>query len=74
VILEAEDAARSKPEDLSLLYIKSDDGKNLVPLDSLVTWKQALGPQAVNHLKPIRKRDAVFNLKPGSPSARRPIT
>jgi len=31
VILEVEDVRpRSKPEDLSLLYIKSDDGKNLV--------------------------------------------
>ena len=27
VILEAEDSARSEPRDLSLLYIKSDDGK-----------------------------------------------
>src|SRR5881628_788165 len=39
VILEVADAARSKPEDLSLLYIKSDDGKNLVPLAALVSWK-----------------------------------
>ncbi len=50
VILEVEDSARSKPEDLSLLYIRSDDGKNLVPLTALVTWKPTLGPQAVNHL------------------------
>ena len=50
VILEVEDAARAKPEDLSLLYIKSDDGKRLVPLNELVTWKSTLGPQAVNHL------------------------
>ena len=32
VILEMEDSAREKPEDLSLLYIKSDDGQRLVPL------------------------------------------
>ena len=32
VILEVEDSARAHPEDLSLLYIRSDDGKNLVPL------------------------------------------
>ncbi|MCU1343000.1 MAG: cation/multidrug efflux pump, partial [Candidatus Acidoferrum typicum] len=47
VILEVKDNERSKPEDLSLLYIKSDDGKNLVPLSALVTWKQSLGPQTV---------------------------
>jgi HAE1 family hydrophobic/amphiphilic exporter-1 len=34
VILEADDRARATPEDLSLLYIRSDDGKNLVPLAS----------------------------------------
>src|SRR5437016_6873467 len=47
VILEAQDSARAEPEDLSLLYIKSDDGKNLVPLRELVTWKQSLGLQSV---------------------------
>ncbi len=50
VILEIEDSARAHPEDLSRLYIRSDDGKNLVPLKALVTWKTSLGPQAVNHL------------------------
>ena len=50
VILEAQDSARETSDDLSLLYIKSDDGKRLVPLNSLVTWKSTLGPQAVNHL------------------------
>src|SRR5436309_9769742 len=42
VILEVQDAERSQPDDLSLLYIKSDDGKNLVPLRELVTWKTTL--------------------------------
>ncbi len=65
VILEVADAARSKPEDLSLLYIKSDDGKNLVPLNALVTWKPSLGPQAVNHLNQFTSVTLFFNLKPG---------
>ncbi len=65
VILEAEDAARSQPEDLGLLYIKSDDGKNLVPLSAVVTWKTALGPQAVNHLNQFTSMTLYFNLKPG---------
>ena len=60
-----EDAARSKPDDLSLLYIKSDDGKNLVPLNALVTWKTSLGPQAVNHLNQFTSVTLFFNLKPG---------
>jgi HAE1 family hydrophobic/amphiphilic exporter-1 len=67
VILEAEDTARSQPRDLSLLYIKSDDGKNLVPLNALVTWTTSLGPQAVNHLNQFTSVTLFFNLKPGVP-------
>ncbi len=67
VILEAEDSARSRPEDLSLLYIKSDDGEKLVPLNALVTWKSSLGPQAVNHLNQFTSVTIFFNLKPGVP-------
>jgi len=65
VILEVEDAARSKPEDLSLLQIKSDDGRNLIPLRELVTWKSSLGPQAVNHINQFTSVSIFFNLKPG---------
>jgi HAE1 family hydrophobic/amphiphilic exporter-1 len=65
VILEVEDAARSKPQDLSLLYIKSDDGTRQVPLDALVTWKNTLGLQAVNHLNQFTSVTVFFNLKPG---------
>jgi hydrophobic/amphiphilic exporter-1 (mainly G- bacteria), HAE1 family len=67
VILEAEDTARSQPRDLSLLHIKSDDGKNLVPLNALVTWNTSLGPQAVNHLNQFTSVTLFFNLKPGVP-------
>ena len=65
VILEIEDAARAHPEDLSRLYIRSDDSKNLVPLRALVTWKTSLGPQAVNHLNQFTSVTLFFNLKPG---------
>jgi len=65
VILEMEDSVREKPEDLSLLYIKSDDGRRLVPLSELVTWKQTLGPQVVNHLNQFTSMTLSFNLKPG---------
>lgn len=65
VILEMEDSAREKPEDLSLLYIKSDDGQRLVSLGELVTWKSTLGPQTVNHLNQFTSMTLFFNLKPG---------
>ena len=65
VILEMEDAARKNPEDLSRLYIKSDDGQRLVPLNELVTWRSTLGPQTVNHLNQFTSMTLFFNLKPG---------
>jgi hydrophobic/amphiphilic exporter-1 (mainly G- bacteria), HAE1 family len=65
VILEAQDSARQTPRDLRLLYIKSDDGKNLVPLNALVDWKESLGRQAVNHLNQFTSVTLFFNLKPG---------
>lgn len=65
VILEMDDSVRENPEDLSLLYIKSDDGQRLVPLSELVTWKSVLGPQTVNHLNQFTSMSIFFNLKPG---------
>ncbi|HKY30144.1 MAG TPA: efflux RND transporter permease subunit [Pyrinomonadaceae bacterium] len=65
VILEIEDASREKPDDLSKLYIKTDDGQRLVPLGELVTWRTTLGPQTVNHLNQFTSMSLFFNLKPG---------
>src|SRR5258708_22600120 len=64
VILEVQDSERAKAGDLSLLYIRSDDGKNLVPLGALVTWEPALGAQTVNHLNQFTSVTFFFNLKP----------
>lgn len=65
VILEVKDADRSNPANLSLLYIKSDDGKNLVPLSALVTWHTSIGPQSINHINQFTSLTIFFNLKPG---------
>jgi HAE1 family hydrophobic/amphiphilic exporter-1 len=64
VILEVKDSERAHASDLSLLYIRSDDGKNLVPLSALVDWKTTLGPQNVNHLNQFTAVTIYFNLKP----------
>jgi HAE1 family hydrophobic/amphiphilic exporter-1 len=66
VILEADDKDRSLPENLSLLYVRSDDGKNLVPLSAVVKLKQSLGLQTVNHLNQFTAVTISFNLKPGA--------
>jgi HAE1 family hydrophobic/amphiphilic exporter-1 len=67
VILEVEDSQRSKAEDLSLLYIRSDDGNNLIPLDALISWRTSIGPQSVNHINQFTSVTIFFDLTPGTP-------
>ncbi len=65
VILEVADNQRSAPEDLSKLYIKSDDGQRMVPLNAVTSWHAVIGPQAVNHINQFTSVTMFFNLKPG---------
>jgi len=65
VILEVADTDRSEPQDLNLLYIKSDDGQRMVPLRAVTSWNSVLGPQAVNHINQFTSVTIFFNLKPG---------
>src|SRR5207253_7975503 len=63
VILEVADDQRSGPQDLHLLYIKSDDGSRMVPLNALATWRPILGPQSVNHINQFTSATLFFNLR-----------
>ena len=65
VILEVADDQRSAPEDLSKLYIKSDDGQRMIPLNAVTSWHPVIGPQAVNHINQFTSVTMFFNLKPG---------
>jgi hydrophobic/amphiphilic exporter-1 (mainly G- bacteria), HAE1 family len=65
VIIEAQDADRNQPEDLEKLYVRSDDGKNMVPLKAVATWKPVLGLQSVNHTNQFTSVTLNFNLVPG---------
>ena len=65
VILEVADDKRSSPEDLSKLYIKSDDGQRMIPLSAVTTSHPVIGPQAVNHINQFTSVTMFFNLKPG---------
>jgi hydrophobic/amphiphilic exporter-1 (mainly G- bacteria), HAE1 family len=66
VILEVRDPDRNNPDDLALLYIKSDDGSRVIPLSTLATWKPVLGPQAVHHINQFTSVTFFFNLKEGA--------
>ncbi|HXP43160.1 MAG TPA: efflux RND transporter permease subunit, partial [Candidatus Acidoferrales bacterium] len=65
VILEVADDKRAAPEDLGKLYIKSDDGLRMVPLNAVTSWHPVIGPQAVNHINQFTSVTMFFNLKPG---------
>jgi HAE1 family hydrophobic/amphiphilic exporter-1 len=64
VIMELEPDFQSDISDLSLLYVRSSAG-TLVPLDSLVEMRPALGPLSVNHSGQVPAVTLSFNLAPG---------
>jgi HAE1 family hydrophobic/amphiphilic exporter-1 len=65
VILQVADNQRSAAEDLGLLYIKSDNGSRMVPLNAITTSHVAIGPQSVNHINQFTSVTINFDLKPG---------
>jgi hydrophobic/amphiphilic exporter-1 (mainly G- bacteria), HAE1 family len=63
VLLELKPEFQSDPRALSLLYFKANNG-NLIPLDTLATVKQEVGPQSVNHYGQLSAATISFNLAP----------
>jgi len=64
VILEVADDQRAEPQDLSKLYIKSDDGQRMIPLNAVTSTHVVIGPQAVNHINQFTSVTLFFNMKP----------
>jgi hydrophobic/amphiphilic exporter-1 (mainly G- bacteria), HAE1 family len=65
VILEVKDSGRREPSDLGLLYVRSDDGRNLIPLSAMVKWKPSIGLLQVNHINQFPSVSVLFNLAEG---------
>ncbi len=66
VVMELEPQYQLDPSALGMLYVRSGSAQ-LVPLSSLGTLKNSLGPLSVNHLGQITAVTISFNLKPDSP-------
>lgn len=64
VITEVEPQYQMDPSALSLLYIRSSEGK-LVPLNTVANLTQTIGPLTVNHLGQLPSVTLSFNVKPG---------
>ena len=67
VILEVDDADRSKPEDLRQLYIRPEGKDTLIPIRTLTRTTTRLGLQAVNHLNQFTSVTFGFDTKPDAP-------
>ncbi|HUZ46331.1 MAG TPA: efflux RND transporter permease subunit [Terriglobia bacterium] len=64
VISELEPKYQMNPSDLSMLYIRSSNGQ-LIPLNTVASVTEGLGPLAVNHFGQLPSVTLSFNLKPG---------
>jgi HAE1 family hydrophobic/amphiphilic exporter-1 len=65
VELELEPRYQAEPSTLSLLYIRSADGK-MVPLDTFVKMTTNVGPLSVNHSGQVPAVTISFNVAPGA--------
>ncbi|MFH1146320.1 MAG: multidrug efflux RND transporter permease subunit [Pseudomonadota bacterium] len=64
VIMEVEPSYQKSPAALSMLYVRSTNGR-VVPLESLVRIVPRVGPLVVNHTGQLPSVTLSFNLKPG---------
>ena len=64
VILELEPQYQTDPSALNMLYIRSSNN-DLIPLSTVASWKDTVGPLSVNHLGQLPAVTISFNLAPG---------
>jgi len=65
VIIELEERWQLAPAALSLLYVRSSKG-DLVPLSTVATLDEGVGPLTVNHAGQLPAVTLSFNLQPGA--------
>src|SRR5262249_52550771 len=65
VIIELEERWQSDPAALSMLYVRSSKG-DLVPLSTVATLEEGVGPLTVNHAGQLPAVTLSFNLQPGA--------
>jgi HAE1 family hydrophobic/amphiphilic exporter-1 len=64
VIMRVAPEYQNRPDALSMLYLTSPQG-GLIPLSSLASISQGVGPQSVNHTAQLPSVTLSFNLAPG---------
>lgn len=64
VILELLPVYQKNKEALNTIYLRSQKGKDLVPLNTVATWSDGIGPASVNHFLQFPSVTISFNLAP----------
>jgi HAE1 family hydrophobic/amphiphilic exporter-1 len=64
VIMQVAPEYQQDPAALSMLYVQAPGGK-LVPLSAVVSTRQSVGPQSVNHIGQLPSVTLSFNIAPG---------
>jgi HAE1 family hydrophobic/amphiphilic exporter-1 len=64
VMMQVAPEYQQNPAALSMLYVAAPGGK-LVPLSAVVTTRQTVGPQSINHIGQLPSVTLSFNLQPG---------
>ena len=64
VMVQADQQFRSQPRDLRQFYVRSDDGR-MIPLDNLVTIKEATTASTINHYNLFRSVEIDGSPAPG---------
>jgi HAE1 family hydrophobic/amphiphilic exporter-1 len=67
VIQEVEKSRQRKPDDLELLYLRSQTTGGLVPLKTIARWTEDAGPQNVPHAQQHEAATLSFSMPPGFP-------
>ena len=65
IILEIDPKLQGQPKDLSRIYVPTIDGRQQIPLSSVVTMTEGIAPLVVNHQGPFPAVTINYNLKPG---------
>jgi HAE1 family hydrophobic/amphiphilic exporter-1 len=64
VLMQVAPEYQQNPAALSMLYVQGTGGQ-LVPLSAVVTTRQTVGPQSINHIGQLPSVTLSFNLRPG---------
>jgi HAE1 family hydrophobic/amphiphilic exporter-1 len=65
VIIEVAPALQNSVDIVKQIYVRSDDGKNLIPLSALASFENTVGPEVINHQNQTPSLTVYFNVKEG---------